>query len=100
MYKCEICGKEHRSIMDRAKCELDCAKRIEEEAKKAAEAKKKEEQKVREAEVNQAIDNTAKLLNQYITDYGFFKYNGKSEDIQDLVLSDVIPTKLRHHFFF
>ena len=45
IYKCGVCGKEHENIVARATCELECTKRIEEETKKAAEAKKKEEQK-------------------------------------------------------
>ena len=41
-YKCGICGKEYNNVLDRAKCEIACAEKAEEEAKKAAEAKKKE----------------------------------------------------------
>ena len=51
MYKCEICGKEYKTIAERAKCEAACVKKLEEDAKKAAEAKRRknmilEEQKL------------------------------------------------------
>ena len=39
-YKCGICGTEFESVLDRAKCEIECSKRVEEEARIAAEAKK------------------------------------------------------------
>ena len=42
-YQCGICGKEFDNVLDRAKCEIACAEKAEAEAKKAAEAKKKEE---------------------------------------------------------
>ena len=51
-YKCGICGQEYNNILDRAKCEIACAEKAEAKAKKAAELKKKEEQKVRKAEVD------------------------------------------------
>ena len=99
-YQCGICGNTYDSVAERVKCEQACLVKQELEAKKAAEAKKKEEQKVREAEVNQAIENAAKILTQYITDYGSFKYNGKSTDIQNLLFLDFLPTKISHHFMF
>ena len=80
MYKCEICGKEHSNITDRAKCELDCAKRIEEDAKKAAEAKKKEEQEIRRTEVEQAVNHAKKLLMAYINDYKSFEFSADEEE--------------------
>lgn len=52
MYKCEICGKEYKTIPERAKCEAACVKKLEEDAKRAAEAKKKEEHDARRAEVD------------------------------------------------
>lgn len=80
MYKCEICGKEHSNITDRAKCELDCAKRIEAEAKKAAEAKKMAEQKVRKEEVEKAINHAKELLVAYINDYKSYEFSTEDEE--------------------
>lgn len=61
VYTCAICGKEHNSILSRAKCEIECANRAEEEAKKAAEAKKQAEYNARVEEVNKAFDHAYKL---------------------------------------
>ena len=80
MYKCEVCGKEHSNITDRAKCELNCAKRIEEEARKVAEAKKKAEKDVRRAEVECAINNARKLLTAYIKDYNTYEFTTDKDD--------------------
>ena len=37
----------------------------------------------REKEVNDAIDNARKLLNEFVRDYGKFRLNKKNEDIDD-----------------
>ena len=80
MYKCAICEKEHNNIPDRAKCELDCAKRIEAEAKKAAEAKKNAEKETRRAEVEEAINHAKKLLIAYMNDYKSFEFTHEEDD--------------------
>lgn len=41
IFKCSICNKEYENVMDRANCELACAKKQEEDAKKVAAAKKR-----------------------------------------------------------
>ena len=79
-YKCGICGKEYSSVLDRAKCEIACAEKAEEEARKAAEAKKKEEQKVRKAEVDAAFEHLHKLMTEYVEDYGHYEYSDGGED--------------------
>ena len=38
---------------------------------------------VREKEVNDAIDNVRKLLNEFVRDYGKFRLNKKNEDNVD-----------------
>lgn len=86
MYKCEICGKEYKTIPERAKCEAACVKKLEEDAKRAAEAKKKEEHDARRAEVDMAIDKASKLLNEYMKDYGAYKYNGQARSFDDTSL--------------
>ena len=70
VYACAICGKEHNSILSRAKCEIECANRVEEEAKKAEEAKKQAEHNARVEEVNKAFDHAYKLKDELIKDYG------------------------------
>ena len=79
-YKCGVCGKEHPNVLDRAKCEIACIEKAEKEARKAAELKKKEEQKARKAEVDLALENLHKLVNAYIKDYGHYEYGDGGED--------------------
>lgn len=80
MYICGICEKEYNNISDRNKCEAACIKRIEEDAKKAAEAKKKEEQEARRVEVEKAISNAKKLLVAYINDYKTFEFSADEDE--------------------
>ena len=76
-FKCSICDKEYGNAMDRARCELACGKKLEEEAKKAAEAKKKEEQMARKTKVNEAYELADKLRDEYIKDYGVYARHSK-----------------------
>lgn len=69
MYKCAICDKVFEDVVSRATCELECAKRVEEEAKKAAKAKKREEKKIRLAEIDAAYAAADKLMEMYIKDF-------------------------------
>ena len=80
MYKCAICENEWKTIAERNKCESTCIKRIEEDAKKAAEAKKKEEKEARRVEVEEAIDHAKKLLMAYISDYKTFEFSADEDD--------------------
>lgn len=73
-FKCSICDKEYENAMDRARCELACGQRREEEAKKIAEAKKKEEQEARWAEVEMAHKHYVELYDAYLNDYEFDNY--------------------------
>ena len=98
-YKCEICGKEYSTISERAACEMNCAKKQEEEAKKAAEAKKQGEKDARFAEASAALDNAFALVNKCVEDYSTFKYTGKLKDL-DMLNMDFFPSKLWHHFWF
>lgn len=92
MYKCSFCDGVYEDAIERAKCELQCAKRIEEEAKKAAELKKKEEKDARYKEVVDAYDRFQELLDKYTEDYGTFIMNNNAHN----------PTfgKLIDHFWF
>lgn len=80
-FKCGICGKEYECAIDRARCELNCYQKQQEEMKKAAEAKKKAEQAARKEEVDAAIQNAQDLLTQYTKDYGH--YSVTSNNIVD-----------------
>lgn len=80
-YQCGICGKSYDSVLQRAKCELACAERIEEEARKAAEAKKKEEQKLRKEAVDEAFVNLHRLITEYVKDYGHYEYADGGENV-------------------
>ena len=96
-YKCGICGTSYYNIADRIKCETACLKQQEEEAKKAAEAKKKADKDVRTKELKEAIKHAAKLLDDYIKDYGKFEY--ESDDGRDKATLDYFwPSKLWHFF--
>ena len=95
IYKCGICGKEYPSIAERMKCEQACLRKQEEDAKKAAEAKKNAEKNTRKDEVTQAIEYASELLNKYISDYGAYSYDGKKlNDTSDYFW----PSRLWHYF--
>lgn len=98
IYTCAICGTEHNSILSRAKCEIECANRVEEEAKKAALAKKNAEKEADYAEASAALDNALTLVNKCVEKHGVFKYSGKMKDL-DLLNVDFFPSKLWHHFW-
>lgn len=74
-FKCGICGKEYFNVQDRANCELNCYKKQQEEAKKAAEVKKLAEKAARKKEVDDALDKAMQLRNAYIKDYGCYVYD-------------------------
>lgn len=93
-YTCGVCGTSYDSVQERMNCEMACVKKIQEEERKAAEAKKKEAQKTRKVEVDNALQNFIKLATAYSHDYGKYDYNG--QDIPTLLW----PNKLWHHFWF
>lgn len=75
VFKCGICGKEYSNVQDRANCELNYYKKQQEEAKKAAEAKKLAEKTARKKEVDDALNKAMQLRNAYIKDYGCYVYD-------------------------
>lgn len=93
-YKCGICGAEYNNILDRAKCEIACTERVEEEARKAEELKKKEEQMTRKVEVDEAFQHLHKLMTAYIKDYGHYEYSDGGEDT-----NFHWPSRLWHNFW-
>ena len=73
-FKCGICGEIYDELKDRNQCEAKCIKNQEIEAKKAAEAKKKEEQPIRKAKVDEAYKTYIKLRDDYVKDYCVYEY--------------------------
>ena len=92
-YKCGICGTEHQSVLDRARCEIACTERVEAEAKAATEAKKQEEKNTRKAEVDYAFENLHRLMTEFVKDYGHYEYDGETTNF-------AWPSKLYHRFWF
>lgn len=74
-YNCALCGKSYSNIIDRITCEQKCYTKQQEEAKKAAEAKKQAEKITRKKEVDDAIDKAMRLRNAYIKDYNCYVYD-------------------------
>ena len=98
-YRCAVCNTEHKSIAERIKCETACLTKQEEEAKKAAEAKKKAEQGVRKKELDDAIRIAYKLYNAYVKDYGVYEfYCDLSNDNENNSL--FWPSKFLHNLLF
>lgn len=95
-FKCSICDKEYENAMDRARCELACGKKQEEEAQKAAEAKKKEMKIADEAQVDEAFAAAYKLRDEFVKKYGAYSYVYKNrvtntfEDNDAPTLGDVL----------
>jgi hypothetical protein len=93
-YKCGICGKEYNNVLERAQCEIACTEKAAEEARKAAETKKKEEQKARKAEVDEAFENLHSLVTEYVKNYGHYEYGDGGDDT-----NFHWPTRLWHSFW-
>lgn len=93
-YKCGICGEEYGSVLERANCEIACAKKVEEEAKRVAEEKKREEQQMRKKAVDDAFENLHRLVTEYVKDYGHYEYSDGGDDT-----NFYWPTRLWHRFW-
>lgn len=89
-FKCSICNKEYENAMDRARCELACCKKLEEEAKKAAEAKKQAEQMADKAKVDEAYDLADKLRDEYVKKYG--AYTRTNTKISNATSENYVPS--------
>ena len=76
-YKCGICGTEHSTVVDRAKCELACCEKRKEEERRLAESKKKAEKDARQLEVDKAIEYADGLIEKFVEDYDSYQYKGK-----------------------
>lgn len=83
-YKCGICGKEHGDVLSRARCEIACTKKKEEEERKAAELKKAAEYDARKKEVDAAFDHAYELREKFLKDYDSYSYNKTVSNARDL----------------
>lgn len=92
-YTCDICKTSYDTVQERAKCELKCVKKIEEEERKAAEAKKQAEKEARKSEVDNAYKAFADLAKSYAEDYGTYEYEGET------LTSALWPNRLWHYFW-
>lgn len=72
-YKCGICGSVYNSIEERMNCEMACIKKQKEAEKKAVAEKMRKEKETRKKELDEAIKHTAKLLEAWNKDYGFYR---------------------------
>ena len=84
VYKCGICGSEHELPVDRAKCELACFEKKQEERKKKEERKKEIEYAERRAEVDNAFNTAYELKEKFIKDYGSYTYSWRSNNSVEL----------------
>jgi hypothetical protein len=82
-YRCGFCGTTYDEIHDRMNCEVACHKKQAEEARAAAEAQKKEEQRLRKEAVDDAFRNLHRLVSEYVKDYGHYEYGDSSNDGED-----------------
>lgn len=78
IYRCTFCGAEFTNKKDRDECEAKCYK--EEQERKAAEQRKKEEKVSRHERIetmidqqNDMIDAIEAAITDYCTDYGTFR---------------------------
>ena len=92
IYKCGICDSEYPSVQERMNCEMKCIKKQKDDERKAAEAKKVAEQKLRKEAVDEAIKRAAKLQSEYVKDYGHYEYEG------EIVPNIFWPNKIWHLF--
>lgn len=99
-YTCALCGKSYENFVDRANCELACHKKLEEENKKAAEAKKREEQMASEAKVTAAFDYAYKLHDEHVAKYGSFFYVRKEPVTNKAVNRDWLNASVGDVFKF
>ena len=77
-FKCAICGEIYDDVKTRMECEAKCIKNQEIEAKKAAEAKKKEMKIADEAQVDEAFAAAYKLRDEFVKKYGAYSYVHKN----------------------
>lgn len=77
-YKCAVCGKMHANIVERARCEIACTEKKEEEERLAALRKKEAEYKTRKEEVDNAFKTAYELREKFCADYGTYEFSWRS----------------------
>lgn len=74
-YKCGICGKEHESIAERAKCEMACVEELDKQVAKAKKEKQKQEQETERQAIIAALHHVSEMVDAYTDKYGSFTYS-------------------------
>ena len=97
-YYCGVCGRCHKDVESRNKCEMACIKAQKEAEEKAALEKKNKEQANRKAEVDEAFKNLLKLHDAYVKDYGYYEFDFEEE--RRTISLPCWPSKFWHNFFF
>ena len=71
MYKCMICGKEHKSIDDYAACVASCNQKAKEEQRKMLEEKIRKEKAERFESITAKYNSLRKEVKEFAKDYGY-----------------------------
>ena len=71
-YTCAVCGKEHESILERAKCEEKCVIEAEKAAKKLMHEKLECERKASEQAICDALSDVNAMLAEHYEKYKKF----------------------------
>ena len=82
-YKCAICGTAHDELKSRINCETACLKKQENEAKKAAELKKKQEHDECKAFTDAQVKEAAQAVREYTSKYGLYTYDYEEDLMYD-----------------
>lgn len=88
-YKCAICDTVYDDLKQRVACESACLKKQEEEAKKTAELKKKQEHDKCKAFTDTKVTEAINAMREYEKKYGFYTYETSDVDVGNGVL-DII----------
>lgn len=71
MYKCMICGKEHKSLDDYAACVAVCNKRVKEEQIRAREERLNAEKSKRIESIKGKHNDLRNEVCEFVKDYGY-----------------------------
>ena len=90
-FECALCGKNHKTIQERIKCETECLKEHEALQKKLNEDAKKKEKIELESKINKELealinkyDEVSRMIQNYYKKFG-------DEDIYDKIVNRYIP---------
>ena len=80
VYVCSYCNKEYEQPIDRAKCEITCAKKKELEAEKLRKENLEKEKTARMKEIELKGKEYVELIRQFIKDYGSINLGYSDDD--------------------